>query len=224
MNRGIKVAIVAFAMMVGFSAMAAEFEVEITNITRGQTFTPILVVAHDPDIALFKVGEPALPELAELAESGATGPLDALLNTLPQVGATAAGTGLLGPGETTTIVVDAGGKFNQISFAGMLIPTNDTFVAIDSVRIPQGNQRKEVYAIAYDAGSEANDQNCNNMPGPRCPGGEGASAPADSDEGYVYVGNGFHTLPQGDGGEILGPQVYDWRNPVARVKISRVRK
>ncbi len=222
MKQGIKVAIAAFAMVVGFSAMAAEFEVEITNITRGQTFTPILVVAHDPDISLFQLGQPALPELAELAESGATGPLEALLGTLRDVGDTSASTGLLGPGETTTVTVEAGGKFNHISFAAMLIPTNDTFVAIDTVRIPQGNQRKEVFGIAYDAGSEANDQNCDNMPGPRC-GGEGASEPADSDEGYVYVGNGFHSLPQGDGGEILGPLVYDWRNPVARVKISRVR-
>jgi hypothetical protein len=65
-----------------------------------------------------------------------------------------------------------------------------------------------------------NDQNCANIPGPRC-GGEGTSpAPQPSDEGFVHVGNGFHDL--GDAPGVLAPAHYDWNNPVAIVTIRRV--
>lgn len=105
----------------------------------------------------------------------------------------------------------------------MLIPTNDTFVSLNSVELPRFGQRTYV-ALAYDAGTEANDQNCANIPGPRCK-GEGVSAPADSDEGFVHVSNGFHELGSADDpdNEILGPMPYDWNNPVAMVTVRRIR-
>ncbi|MGH8284414.1 MAG: spondin domain-containing protein, partial [Steroidobacteraceae bacterium] len=42
------------------------YEVTITNITPGETFTPILVATHSGRIALFSLGEPASNELAIL--------------------------------------------------------------------------------------------------------------------------------------------------------------
>ena len=71
------------------------------------------------------------------------------------------------------------------------------------------------YLKAYDAGSEANDQLCRNIPGPVC-GGEGVSEPDEGDEGFVHISNGFHNLR----GNALKPQDYDWRNPVARVTVT----
>ena len=202
----------------------ATYEVTITNITRGQTFTPQLVVAHSRKVQLFDLGEPASDELATLAESGNTQPLtDVLLNAGNKVGEVKTVDGLLLPGKsvTTTITTNPRKQF-FISLAAMLIPTNDTFVSLNKVRLPFYG-KKTVMALAYDAGSELNDQNCLNIPGPRC-GGAGDSAPADTDEGYVYVSNGFHELGSVDaaGNEILGPAVYDWRNPVAKVTIRRV--
>ena len=54
--------------------------------------------------------------------------------------------------------------------------------------------------------------------------GQGPSAPAASDEGFIHVGNGLHELDgaEAGGGEILGPFQYDWRNPVAQVSVRRV--
>jgi len=46
-------------------------------------------------------------------------------------------------------------------------------------------------APANDAGTEENDQSGRSIPGPRC------------------------------GGEVLTPFLYDWRNPVARVVVTR---
>jgi hypothetical protein len=78
---------------------------------------------------------------------------------------------------------------------------------------------------AFDAGSEANDQNCANIPGPRC-GGAGSSPGTNAgDEGFVHISNGFHELGSMDdiGNEILGPLTYDWRNPVATITVRRIR-
>ncbi len=200
-----------------------KYEVTITNITRGQTFTPQLVVTHSRKVALFELGKPAGLPLEILAEDGNTAPLtDALLGQPYEVSDVQTIPGLLGPGETTSITVEATRFHSRLSLAAMLIPTNDTFVALDSVPLPRRSTTRT--ARAYDAGTEANDQNCTNIPGPRCDGIGHSPGPNEGDEGYVYVGNGFHTLPQpDDDSEVLGPQVYDWRNPVAEIRVRRIR-
>lgn len=231
--------IFAFVMALGLfssSAMASNYynyyygykrtyEVTITNITKGQTFTPQLVATHVSQLSLFSTGEAASDELAILAEGGNTAPLTDLLQGLgDKVGDVQTIGGLLEPGKTTSITVEATPRQQFISVAAMLIPTNDTFMSINRVRLPHRGQ-KTYTALAYDAGSEFNDQNCKNIPGPRC-GGEGVSAePQAGDEGYVYISNGFHDLGEYDeqGNEILKPFVYDWRNPVARITVKRVR-
>jgi hypothetical protein len=197
-------------------------EVAVTNLTKGQTFTPILAVSHTPAVQLFELGEPASFELEALAEAGDTAPFEALLTGLGDaVTEVKTEPGLLGPGETRIIHIQARKRRARISAAAMLIPTNDTFVALDAA-VPPWRGVHTVLIPAYDAGTEDNDQNCAHIPGPRC-GGEAGSAPADTDEGRVYIGNGFHELGSGDGGdEILAPLDYDWRNPVAQVTIRRI--
>lgn len=195
------------------------FEVTITNLTPGQTFTPQLVVTHSRDYLMFRLGEPASEALEILAEGGDTAPLVEEIGDL----ATEATTidGLLGPGETTSVVVSGNPGRDFISVAAMLIPTNDNFVALNRVKLPRASA---AYLVpAYDAGTEANDQNCLNIPGPLC-GGEGYSPePAEGDEGFVHIGNGFHELEGvGVDDDILGPQGYDWRNPVARITVRRM--
>ena len=191
------------------------YDVTITNVTRAQTFTPIAVVTHKEDISLFAPGAPAISEIATVAESGDLGPLIALAASLPDlVGPVAASDGLLGPGETTTVRVLRDSKFDQISLVAMLIPTNDSFVAINTVPAPKGKDVLRLNAIAYDAGSELNDEDCANIPGPVC-GGDGAS---DEDgEGYVHVSGGIKGIGS------LDPVEYDWRNPVAKVTIVRTK-
>ena len=95
----------------------------------------------------------------------------------------------------------------------MLLPTNDSFVALNRVRLPRYG-KATYFARGYDAGSEPNDEWCANIPGPVC-GGAGAS-PEAGGEGFVHVANGIHGI--GD----LDAAVYDWRNPVAKVVIKAV--
>ncbi len=189
------------------------YDVTITNITSGQTFTPLLVVSHKASIGLFELGEPASDGLATIAESGDIAPLRNVLDSLDsKVLDTATNGGLLGPGETVTIRIKGNSRFNRVSVAGMLIPTNDTFVALDSAYLSRWTRTHTV--PAYDAGSEYNDELCANIPGPVCM-GEGNSE--EDGEGYVHVSSGIHGI--GD----LEPAAYDWRNPVARITVRRAR-
>lgn len=201
------------------------YEVSITNVTKGQTFTPQLVATHKKSLSLFTLGQPASMPLELLAEGGDTEPLsDHIQNSPDQMGEVLTVDGLLHPGQTTTFEIRGHHKHHFLSFAAMLLPTNDTFVALSTMKLPKKNS-VSYSAAAYDAGTEKNDQNCAHIPGPHCGGaGEPHSEASDMDEGYVYIGNGFHDLGNEDeeGNVILGPLLYDWNNAVAVVTIKRI--
>ena len=189
------------------------YEVTITNITSGQSFTPVLVATHRSGVSFFELGEEPSMELADLAEGGATGGLQAMLDSQPgYVLDTANGMTLIGPGESETVYITGNRYFNLLSLAGMLLPTNDTFVAIDSMRLPR--YYSDRLAVAYDAGSETNDELCINIPGPQC---GGIPFSAGLAEGYVHISSGING--QGD----LAAPDYDWKNPVAQVTVRRIK-
>ncbi len=81
---------------------AVTYEITVTNLTKGQTFTPILAAIHSADLELFRLGTPASAPLEILAEAGDTGPLSDALLALggAVVGAVETAPGLLGPEET----------------------------------------------------------------------------------------------------------------------------
>lgn len=199
---------------------ARRFEVTVTNLTRGQQFTPVLVASHKESLELFRLGAPASPELATLAEEGNTGPLANALAALPETGNVVSGTGLTNPGASVTLIVEGGGRFDHVSVAAMLIPTNDAFFAVNGIPLPKGNQTLTLVSPAYDAGSERNDELCASIPGPNfaeCGGPGGGAAPAGGEEGYVHIHSGIHGIGN------LSAAVRDWRNPVALISIRRVR-
>lgn len=120
------------------------------------------------------------------------------------------------PGATATFTIEGSNRYNRLSFASMLLPTNDTFVAVDSIPLPRNYRATTAYA--YDAGTEYNDELCVSIPGPPVAFCQGANVPDDTDqEGYVHLANGVHGI-----GDTI-PMVHDWRGPVARVTIRRVK-
>ena len=132
--KGLLSTLAAAAALVAGSAFAdntKEYEVTITNLTKGQSFTPQLVVAHDDTVVVFESGTAASPALESLAETGSTAGLtDDLLahgygvNDVHTIG------GLIGPGQSATTTLEASPQHRLLSIAAMLIPTNDTFVAL----------------------------------------------------------------------------------------------
>lgn len=217
-----RLVLVAALLSVSGIAAAAKWQVQITNVTPGQTFTPILTAVHYGSSGVPQVGAAPSAALATLAEGGATGPLgEEIRAARPHGTRIATIDGLLGPGQTAETYI-RGRPGQRLTLAAMLIPTNDTFVAVGSVFLPIHGE-KTVHALAYDAGSEPNSQNCADMPGPRC-GGQPDSPMSADDEGFIHVSNGFHDLgsEDGAGNEILTPAHYTWNNPVAIVTIRRV--
>ncbi len=201
------------------SPRAATYEVTVTNATRNQRFTPLLIATHGEAARFFQVGDPALPELATLAEEGNTAPFAALLDSLPAVREVTSTSGLLDPGASVSVTIE-GIPGQLLSIAAMLIPTNDAFMAVNRLTLPRGREVVTTTAVAYDAGSERNDEACASIPGPvfvECGGPGGGGAPAGGEEGFVHVHAGIHGV--GD----LDPAERDWRNPVARVEVRRIR-
>ena len=121
------------------------------------------------------------------------------------------------PGETTMLTIKGKPGRGLLTVVAMLLPTNDTFVALDGKKLPRHGSVSYLVP-AYDAGTEYNDQDCANIPGPLC-GGEGYSSEVNNmGEGFVHIGNGFHDL----GDDVLKPQRYDWNNNVAKITITRI--
>lgn len=193
-----------------------DYDVTITNVSK-LSFTPLLVAVHNGDIRFTQAGAAPDAAIAALAEGGDIGPLSDILAAAPDsVGDMGETAGLLMPGQSVTVELSTTKRYGHVSVAAMLLPTNDTFVWLDSVAVPsKHNSTVRYMAPAYDAGSEPNDELCSNIPGPLC-GGAGGSPDAGG-EGYVHVSSGIHGI--GD----LTPADYDWRNPVAIIKIERMR-
>lgn len=189
------------------------YAVTVTNITRGQPIAPPAVVSHNGDYKMFELGQPGIPELAPLAEEGNGAPLLAVAASLPSVFRTALGTGPILPGASQTVEIEVSGRFPQLSVAAMLGTTNDGFMAVRNVTVPRHGSIA-VEAVGYDAGTEANSEDCSFIPGPPCADFNHNPAPP---EGYVHVHAGIHI-----GGGGLTPAQHDWRNPVAEVVIRRI--
>ncbi len=192
------------------------YGVTITNMTRGQVFTPVLVATHKKGVKLFTEGEAASDELEYLAEGGMTDPLAELLEDNHRVGSVAVAAAddgefapAFGPGESVTVQLPASRRYNRLSLASMLAVTNDGFIALNEVSSKQGTHVSPV----YDAGTEANDESAANIPGP---GGEGFNESREGAEGFVHIHAGIHGI--GD----LAAEVRDWRNPAAKVTTKRV--
>jgi len=192
------------------------YAVTVTNLTRGEVFTPIMVATHTKGTHVFSMGSPASDELAAIAEGGDFSSLSTMLTDSGAAYDIQTNGALLDPGASTTIMVKMANGFKHVTVTSMLIPTNDAFIAVNGVKGPKRKHgAKVIMSPAYDAGSEPNDELCANIPGPAC-GGAGGS-PNAGGEGYVHI----HAGIQGVGD--LNSADFDWRNPTAKITIKRMK-
>lgn len=197
----------------------ARYSVTVTNLTKGQTFTPLLFATHAPTVRVFAPGTQASPQLQMVAEEGDTTLLAALLRGMTtSVREVVVAGGLQTPAVTAAFQIAGGGGFTQLSIVAMLIPTNDAFVGANGLTLPSGFDPVVVDLIAYDSGTEINDELCASIPGPNfseC-GGPGSGGHPGRGEGAVTVHNGMHGVGS------MNEALRDWRGPVARVTILRI--
>lgn len=207
----------------------AVYQVTVTNLTSGQAFTPPLLATHRRNFHVFEAGHQASFGVKEVAENGNVPALVDELNGKKRVTAVVVAAGdppPLLPGASISAEISAEGGAKFFSFVSMLICTNDGFAGLDGVRLPKRlGKSLEVYANSYDAGSEINSEDFNDIV-PPCPAlsgvatdkpGAGMSNPALAENGVITMHGGVV------GGVDLTTAVHGWVEPVAKIVITRVR-
>lgn len=168
------------------------------------------VELHREPLALGELVQDIVGEyrLAEDADSAA---LLALLGAEPEVNDVAIAGDVVLPGGSQTVQVEFVPGANVLTTLGMLVTTNDSFFSATG-RV--AGRSVTFNAPAYDAGSEANTQECDHIPGPPCD--NPFVRVTDGAEGFIYISSGVRAA--GD----LDVALHDWRNPVARISVTRV--
>ncbi len=196
--------------------------------TEGQPFTPALVATHKGSDGFFKVGKEASSGLQQIAENGILGPMYERVSEDSDFANVVIETGNIAPpilpGETITLTITAAPPFNFLSWASMLICTNDGFTGVDSLKLPnQVGQSVHAYTDGYDAGTEENTEDFADMV-PPCQGLSGISSddagtnvtdPDLAESGVIRHHPGIQ------GGEDLVVGHHGWSNPVAEIVITR---
>ena len=214
------------------TAYAQKVTVTVQNLTHGSHFTPLLIAAHDGATHLFQLGSAASASLQAMAEGGDITGLVADLDAADAVHSSAAG--LLAPGDSfTSTELDTGSNNNVLSIVGMVLPTNDGFIGVNSWEIPSIPGTYTMPGLAYDAGTEANDEllgldNAGALGNAGAPGtpsgsaGAGGIGAASTDTNQtVHIHRGVLGDTNASGGiSDFDSRVHRWLNPVARVVIT----
>lgn len=193
------------------------YQVTIENIApatgpgASQPLSPPVLATHLPRYHIFRVGRLASDALRQIAEDAVDGPLMNVLENDARVLDVQKGAGVILPGHSMTIEIKAAPGFHRLSLVTMLVNTNDAFAALDGIRLPIFGE-KIVFARVYDAGTEANTELKDHIPGPCC-GSPHVRVPTTEP---VRMHEGI--TGRGD----LDPAVYNWNGPIAKITIKRM--
>ncbi|MEO0813489.1 MAG: spondin domain-containing protein, partial [Myxococcota bacterium] len=150
-----------------------EFTIEFSNISDGTAYpamlTPIGWALHDANTSLFTPGEQASVGIERIAEDGDASELNTALASVSGVDQNGIeGAAPIMSGETYTLVVTPTVNGRFLSFATMVVPSNDAFIGnstgvalLDETGTPRPalmvvNELLSAIQI-YDAGTEANE-------------------------------------------------------------------
>lgn len=212
---------------------AQELNISVTNLTQGFYFTPLIVSSHDENASIFSVASAASSELQALAEGGDISGVSTMLTAASADITENPAVGLLAPATNVEFSLSTSDGNNLLSLATMMLPTNDGFVGLDSWPIPSTAGTYVVWLNAYDAGTEANDEQivggaggAPGIPGiPAAPGGDagingtGLSDMQSNTAVHIHrgaLGDDDLTAGQSD----LDNRIHRWLNPVAKITIT----
>ncbi|MEO0458651.1 MAG: spondin domain-containing protein, partial [Cyanobacteria bacterium P01_A01_bin.114] len=118
------------------SAMAATLRITVDNLapTNGNFLTPVWFGLHDGSFDIYDrdVSLDEFPGTEALVEDGINAPLAArFADTVPGVQGDLFGPTIppVGPGESSTAIVEVDAANQYFSYASMVIPSNDAFIA-----------------------------------------------------------------------------------------------
>ena len=188
------------------------WNVTVTNLTRpgSQPLSPPLFVVHSGRADVWSLGEIATHPVAAIAEDANNAPAEMAFAQLDGVRDVFTGAGgPIPPGASRTYTVETSGHANRLSVLTMLVNTNDGFTGLDSLHLRgRGDTRS---TMAYDAGSEVNNEEIAFIPGPCC----NNPFVRDPEGALIRMHEGI--TGRGD----LSPETYGWSGPVARIQITR---
>jgi hypothetical protein len=184
-----------------------------------------VLVTHARRVSLFSAGRGASAGVQAIAEDGnpavAAAMLQGVRGVYDIVTTSAPVHRIGGPGPNVLQArITTDGEHDLLSFASMLICTNDGFAGVNGVRLPRNDQPQTVYAHAYDAGTEANTEVAGDIV-PPCfgigpvsglVGGSGHRA----EQRVVRAHSGIRNEAD------LARKLHGWQGPVAMISIQRV--
>ena len=200
------------------------FKLTLTNLTSGepgvggQIFSPPIFASHPAGARIYTVGEPASQALVLLAEGGDTSGLAAIAAA---AGATPVmGDGLVLPGTSVTVMVSADAINSALSFATMLVSTNDAFIGVTDVALYDEAGMPITTTLdlmSYDAGSEQNTERASDIPGPV---GVSADEDPEGSNARVPTEGGVITPHAGIMGVGQVAASFGWTEPTATLMIE----
>lgn len=218
----------------------AVYTVSVTNLTQSQPMSPPAIVMHTSEYSAFADTFPATFGLEVLAEGGS--PADLLVEAQASTGHIASVSAdqvqpiaprMIGVDNTVTIPLDNADDV-RLTVLTMLIDTNDAFTGTNGVDVSNmvvGSTRT-FNVPTWDAGTEANTETADTMPGPAATdaGGlaEGFNPVRDDNiQGVVHFHQGVVTSansndPSREGLSTSILQEIDrWENPASRIVVTR---
>ena len=191
----------------GTAAEPIEIYVTIENLSpeNGTFLTPMWAGFHDGTFDIYDSGSAASPALERIAEDGNTGPFSEAFATSGSgtIDGTLTEIGPIAPGASTTrkFMIDAASRY--FSYASMIIPSNDAFIAnggsMDHAIFDEdgnfvGTEIVMLGSNVLDAGTEVNDE----IPSNTAFLGQMAPDTGDAEGGVVASHPGF--MAAGSGG------------------------
>ena len=176
----------------------SHYRITVTNVTANQPLAPAALILHDAAYSAWSLGSPASSGLEQLAESGSPAYLleDARTDA---VDSTDVGTAPFAPGAAmTTLVAGEWQEDLSLTIASMPVNTNDAFTGVAGWHIAGLEPGESATALlrVYDAGTEANSETSESVPGPAA-GGEGYNAARDDLIDAVTLHRGVVTADDG---------------------------
>jgi len=225
-------ALFALSVMASTPVMAQDLNIQLTNLTNGIYFTPLLAAAHDENTHLFVEGSSASVNLQAMAEGGDISGLSSDVQAVSGDIVENPAAGLLAPGASTSFNMMTSNSNTQFTLTAMLLPSNDGFVGIDSLDLPTVAGTYTYYLNAYDAGTEVNNElvvtgsgSLGTLGIPAAPGGNagtggtGLTAVESNTLIHIHRGNSGDSNISG-GLSDLDNTVHRWLNPVAKLIIT----
>src|SRR5918999_184387 len=214
------------------------YQVTIVNRTAGQPLTPPIIATAKGSWNLFRIGDLASVGVQQVAQNGNGAPLLGGLEQSPfvfrskesdQGPLVPPGTPMFGTfSDRVSLQIRATADTRFLSWISMLICTNDGFTGVSRLGMRSGVGRGVVFCTnGYAAAPEMNTEDYPDLV-PPCQ----ALIGHDAGEGDPGTGTSNPALAEGGviahHGGILGvddlvPSIHDWTDPVAQIKIKRMR-